>query len=112
VVVESIQTKPLRGILSYSGAEVFRMVELLRDPSRHLFVPQHRRLSDQEKTDCEARGMESTKLPRIESTDIMARYLGLKPWDVVEVRQSSPSSGWSACYRVVVPAPPERILTS
>lgn len=102
VIVESIQTNARKSILQYPNTEVFTMVELLANPCDHVLVPKHRRLSPEEKEGLQAR-VSISQLPRIESTDIVVRYLGLKPWDIIAIERVSPTTGLAVYYRVVIP---------
>jgi DNA-directed RNA polymerase subunit H (RpoH/RPB5) len=113
VVVDSIQLKPLREILSY-GADLFSTVELMRDPLNHVLVPKHQVITNEERTRLVEDGIIIEQLPRIDITDIVVRYLGFKVGDVIKVTRPSPTTGISIQYRVVtaVNNPDERLLDS
>jgi DNA-directed RNA polymerase subunit H (RpoH/RPB5) len=64
--------------------QVFILGSLYFNYSKHYLVPKHRLLDDKERTEL-SKMFDLTKLPRIESQDPMAKYLGARPGDVVEV---------------------------
>ena len=86
---------------SYGAAEIFSVAELQYNVSRHELVPPHRKLGDQDIKDLLKLYMLNDKkhLPSICSGDPMAKYLGLRPGDVVEIIRPSPSAGSTPYYR-------------
>jgi len=84
--------------------EVFLMREMQYNLSRHSLVPKHEILKD----DGEVEGLLSTyqlkrnQMPIIQKADPMARYLGVKPGDIVKITRSSPSAGEAILYRYCV----------
>jgi DNA-directed RNA polymerase I, II, and III subunit RPABC1 len=69
--------------------------------SRHELVPPHAKLTDAEVRAVMETYMLTDKkcLPSISSGDPMAKYLGVRPGDVVRVLRPSPSAGASVAYR-------------
>ena len=86
---------------SYGNAEIFSISELQYNVSRHELVPPHRKMTDAEVKDMlKVRMLNDRKgLPAVWSTDPMAKYLGLRPGDVVEITRTSPAAGTSVFYR-------------
>ena len=86
---------------SYGDAEIFSIGELQYNVSRHELVPPHRKMADAEVRDLLKTCMLNDRkgLPSIRSTDAMAKYLGLRPGDVVEITRASPAAGTSLYYR-------------
>lgn len=81
----------------------FHIKHLVSNPSRHQYVPVHRKLTEEEiATVLEKyyiRG--KNEFPRIlYHVDMQARVLGLVPGDIVEIRRPSPTSGEYIAYRV------------
>lgn len=103
VIVDSIQTNARKSILQFQNTEVFTTVEMLSDPYNHVLVPKHRLLTPDEKEKL-LKFISVSQLPRLESSDIIARYLGLNAWDVVAIERVSPTTGLATYYRIVIPA--------
>jgi DNA-directed RNA polymerase subunit H (RpoH/RPB5) len=81
----------------------FHLKNLISNPSKHTFVPPHRKLSPAEITSVVASlHMKSkSEFPHIKyHIDIQARVHGLVPGDVVEIRRPSETAGEYTTYRV------------
>jgi DNA-directed RNA polymerase subunit H (RpoH/RPB5) len=81
----------------------FHIKQLVSNPSKHAFVPPHRKLTEEEITQVMERWSLKSKseFSRIlYHIDIQARVLGLVPGDVVEIRRPSPTTGEYVLYRV------------
>ncbi|TPP53256.1 RNA polymerase Rpb5, C-terminal domain family protein [Leishmania donovani] len=83
--------------------ELFEEDELSVNITHHELVPKHSPLSEEELTDVlQAHALELNQLPRILSTDPVARYYGLKRGQVVRIERKSMSAGLYVTYRQVV----------
>ncbi|KAG5507615.1 hypothetical protein JKF63_06564 [Porcisia hertigi] len=83
--------------------ELFEEDELSVNITHHKLVPKHTPLSDEEIKDVlHAHALELHQLPRILSTDPVARYYGLKRGQVVRIERKSMSAGLYVTYRQVV----------
>mmetsp|Transcript_18572 Transcript_18572/g.44642 ORF Transcript_18572/g.44642 Transcript_18572/m.44642 type:complete len:241 (+) Transcript_18572:165-887(+) len=80
---------------------VFFEVELVLNITHHEMVPKHRLMTPVEKRKLLSKyKVTQEQLPRIMLTDPVAKYLGLKRGDVVEVIRESETAGRYTTYRV------------
>lgn len=85
--------------------QLFELRKLQIDISQHRMVPSHRLLTDAEKTKLEERFNLTDlrkQLPWIDSQDAMAKVVGARPDDVIEVVRFSETSGATTAYRYCV----------
>jgi DNA-directed RNA polymerase subunit H (RpoH/RPB5) len=87
------------GMLQY-----FQMNELLFNPTKHELVPKHRKLSLDEAKEIMEKYMCKNKLqmPIILHNDTIAKWIGLKQFDVVEITRYNENSGKSYYYRCCI----------
>jgi DNA-directed RNA polymerase I, II, and III subunit RPABC1 len=71
------------------------------NPLKHELVPPHRKLSITEVKEVMEKYMinSKTNFPYILKNDVIAKWLGLKTGDIVEIKHYNPNSGLTYYYR-------------
>ena len=83
--------------------QIFHSKQLIFDITTHRKVPAHRLLSSEEKTAfLEKMSVEPSKMPAIDSQDPMAKWIGARPGDIVEILRKSETAGATPYWRVCV----------
>ena len=104
LIVNDLSTKVDKQIMDSKGFEIFRIMDIIRDISKHHLVPKHILLSKEEATlIMEEYKLKPKDMGRIYSDDPMAKYLYAQKDDIIQIIRYSINSGYSTYYRLVVP---------
>lgn len=84
--------------------QFFHMNELLFNPTKHELVPPHRKLSVEEAKEVMDKYLIKSKgqMPLILHTDVIAKWIGLKQGELVEIVRYNENSGKYYYYRCCV----------
>lgn len=83
--------------------QVFYMKELMYNPLKHTLVPKHKKITEAEaKKVMEKYLAKKSQFPIIYKTDVVARWLGLRHGDTVEITRYNDTSGLYYYYRTCV----------
>ena len=104
ITMQSIQQKELQLQEKKGYIQIFLTKELLYNPLKHELVPKHKKLSpaaaEQLIQDLQLKS--KAQLPFIQKQDIIARWLGLVPGDIVKITRYTETSGKYYYYRCCV----------
>jgi DNA-directed RNA polymerase I, II, and III subunit RPABC1 len=81
--------------------QLFQLRELMYNPSKHELVPKHEKLTEDEVKQFMDQYMLKSKahIPIIHKADVMARWLGIRPGDIVRITRYNETSGEYFYYR-------------
>lgn len=101
--INNLNIKNIRDI--NQNVEVFYIKELLHNISKHILVPKHEIVTDEKEIERiieEYQLKNKSQLPLILKTDAMAKYLDIKPGDIVKITRNSLSAGEAIVYRYCI----------
>jgi len=105
IIIQDKQTPQITKELlndEYKLYEIFSMKNLMFNITHHEIVPKHI-LLNQEEADQMLKQYQSTRaqLPKLLTTDPVAKYYGMKAGDVCKIIRQSPMTGESYYYRIL-----------
>lgn len=104
ITMQSVQLKELQLQEKKGFIQIFLTKELLYNPTKHELVPKHKKLSPEaaETLINDLQLKSKNQLPFIQKQDIIARWLGLQPGDIVKITRYTETSGKYYYYRCCV----------
>lgn len=104
ITMQSIQQKELQLQEAGGFIHIFLMKELMYNPTKHELVPKHKKLTPTEAEQFiqEMQLKSKNQLPFIQKQDIIARWLGLVPGDIVKITRYTETSGKYYYYRCCI----------
>ena len=82
--------------------EFFEFDEVVINITEHELVPKHEVLTEEEKQEVlQKYNVKETQLPRILRTDPVAKYLGVRPGQILRITRKSDTAGSYVTYRLV-----------
>ena len=104
LVINDISSKLEKLIMDSPNFEVFKIMEIIKDISKHYLVDEHILLTEEQvKEFMEEYKLKKKDMPRIYMDDPMARYLYAQKDDIIQIIRPSINSGYSSYYRLVIP---------
>jgi DNA-directed RNA polymerase subunit H (RpoH/RPB5) len=84
--------------------QCFQIKQLLFNPTKHVLVPEHIKLSQEEAVEIMEKYLIKSKLqmPIILHNDVISKWLGLKQGDIVKIKRYNENSGLSYYYRCCI----------
>lgn len=104
VIVKEINPKSYPMIKkTYPRTELFLEHELMINLVDHVLIPKVELLSDEERDNfCQNHMCKKRNIPKILTTDPMAKYFNLKEGDIIRILRPSETSGYAPAYRLVI----------
>lgn len=91
-----------KALQSLNGSlQIFYLKELLYNPMKHVLVPKHEKISEEEAKKILSIYLikHKNQLPVISRNDVIARWLGLRHGDIVRITRYNETSGTYYYYR-------------
>lgn len=102
IIMKEATKKIVKQVVSeYKNSELFFESEMLEDIPSKIFIPEHKLLNEEERTELLSKFNEN-ELSKIHIADMMARYYGAKVGDIFRITRPSLTAGKNIFYRRVV----------
>lgn len=102
----NINKKAYKQIIEYPNTEIFWDFELMLNIIDHEYQPKFELLTQDELEEFNGTYITTKReIPKMERTDIIARYYNLKVDDIIRIIRPSTSSGYTVSYRIVINSP-------
>jgi DNA-directed RNA polymerase subunit H (RpoH/RPB5) len=109
-VFKEVTKKARTQLVQHSYTEVFIENELMADTIDYDYQPEFEHLTKKEKEDViKSYNVKDTQIPKMYSSDPVAKYFNLKNNDVIRITRPSEVSGKEIGYRIIVPAPKVKV---
>jgi len=96
-------TQAAKSLARKNRIELIPLVSPAFNIFEHVLVPVHQILTEEEKEEVLGKyRVKAYQLPRIRTSDPVARAIGAKPGDIVRIIRNSPTAGRYVSYRYVV----------
>lgn len=104
ITLQAVQQKDILLQENKGFIQFFLTKELMYNPMKHELVPKHKKMTEEEiKQFMDAMEIKSkNQLPFIQKQDIISRWLGLYPGDVVRITRYTETSGKYYYYRTCI----------
>lgn len=103
LITADYSVKAEKQIIYINDFEVFKILEIDKDITKHHLVPKHILLSNEDsKKVMDEYSLTKKDMGRIYVDDPIARYLYAKPDNIIQIIRNSIISGYSTYYRLVV----------
>ena len=104
IVVRDISKKAYMHIYNnYPNTEIFLEKNLMINLIEHVLVPKHELLAENEYEDFfEKYHCKKRNIPKLYTTDPVAKYYNMKPGNICRILRPSEKSGYVVSYRIVV----------
>lgn len=102
LIVNNITSRAIQQLATIKDLEYFTLLEIVRDISKHMLIPKHILLSnDEAKQLMEEYNIKQKDMGMICYDDPMARFLNAKIGNIIQIIRYSIYSGYSTYYRLV-----------
>jgi DNA-directed RNA polymerase subunit H (RpoH/RPB5) len=100
---ENINKKAFKQIMEYPNTEIFWDHEFMFNIIEHSYQPKFEIMSKEEIDNFENTYIVTKReMPKMDKTDIIARYYNLNVGDIIRIIRPSTSSGYTISYRVII----------
>lgn len=107
IICEDYEKKTIEQISEYKNVEIFKKDYFLLELLEHKLQPKYEFVDEKE---IESLNIKKNQFPCMESVDPVARYLNLKPGDIIKIIEYNKNSVYNINYRRVYNVPIARLF--